>query len=177
MLCHSCEGLEGQKGSTVFSPSLPALKGLGRPRTVISRCILVHRGSLFPSLLPFLAYKRLDFPGSKDWLFIYPCYLEGRGILVLSFCWVTLRFIAYSSACFLETVLLSLSSRKAENYSASSLGWVCTVQVVNSDLKQQQHVADFLDSVADFYSSSAGWDFARSVEKESSSIFYSVMME
>lgn len=85
--------------------------------------------------------------------------------------------VAYSSAYFLEAVLPSLSSRKAENYSTSSLDRVCTVQVVNSDLKQQQHVADFLDSAADFYSSSARWDFATSVETESSSIFYSVMME
>ena len=70
-----------------------------------------------------------------------------------------------------------MSFRKAADSLGNSLGHVCTLQVVNSDLKQQKHVADFLESAADFYYSSAGWDFARSVEKESSSIFYSAMLE
>lgn len=38
-------------------------------------------------------------------------------------------------------------------------------------------MAEFLESAVGFYSSSAGRDFARSVEKESSSVFYSVMVE
>lgn len=38
-------------------------------------------------------------------------------------------------------------------------------------------MAEFLESAVGFYSSSVGRDFARSVEKESSSVFYSVMVE
>jgi len=85
--------------------------------------------------------------------------------------------VAYFSAYYLGVVLLSLSSMKAANSSGRSLGQVCTVQVINSDLKQQKHVPDFLGSAADFCSSYAGWDFTRSVGKESSSMFYSVVVE
>lgn len=38
-------------------------------------------------------------------------------------------------------------------------------------------MADILESAVDFHSSSVAWEFERSVEKENSNIFFSVMVE